>query len=84
MAKSKFADVSFSGNCVYLCASVVDKRNPIIVALDVPTAEAALKLVEQLAPVSGGFKVGSELVHQSPDRTSCAGFANGARWCSWI
>jgi orotidine-5'-phosphate decarboxylase len=36
-------------------------RNPIIVALDVPTAVAALKLVEQLAPVSGGFKVGSEL-----------------------
>jgi len=27
----------------------------------VPTADAALKLVEQLAPVSGGFKVGSEL-----------------------
>jgi orotidine-5'-phosphate decarboxylase len=36
-------------------------RNPIIVALDVPTANAALKLVEQLAPVTGGFKVGSEL-----------------------
>ena len=36
-------------------------RNPIIVALDVPTGEAALKLVEQLAPVAGGFKVGSEL-----------------------
>lgn len=36
-------------------------RIPIIVALDVPTADAALKLVEQLAPVSGGFKVGSEL-----------------------
>jgi orotidine-5'-phosphate decarboxylase len=36
-------------------------RNPIIVALDVPNADAALKLVEQLAPVSGGFKVGSEL-----------------------
>ena len=36
-------------------------RNPIIVALDVPTADAALKLVEQLAPVAGGFKVGSEL-----------------------
>ena len=36
-------------------------RNPIIVVLDVPTADAALKLVEQLAPVSGGFKVGSEL-----------------------
>jgi orotidine-5'-phosphate decarboxylase len=36
-------------------------RNPIIVALDVGTADEALKLVEQLAPVSGGFKVGSEL-----------------------
>jgi orotidine-5'-phosphate decarboxylase len=46
--------------CVYLCPSVA-KPNPIIVALDVPTGEAALKLVEQLAPVSGGFKVGSEL-----------------------
>ena len=36
-------------------------HNPIIAALDVPTAEAALKLAEQLAPVSGGFKIGSEL-----------------------
>ena len=36
-------------------------RNPIIVALDVPAADAALKLAEQLAPVSGGFKIGSEL-----------------------
>ena len=36
-------------------------RNPIIVALDVPTTDAALKLVEQLAPAVGGFKVGSEL-----------------------
>jgi orotidine-5'-phosphate decarboxylase len=36
-------------------------RNPILVALDTSTAEAALKLVEQLAPVCGGFKVGSEL-----------------------
>jgi len=36
-------------------------RNPIIAALDVPTAEAALKLVQQLAPVVGAFKVGKEL-----------------------
>jgi orotidine-5'-phosphate decarboxylase len=36
-------------------------RNPIIVALDMATAEEALKLVEQLVPVSGGFKVGIEL-----------------------
>ena len=36
-------------------------HNPIIAALDVPTAERALELVEQLAPVVGGFKVGKEL-----------------------
>ncbi|MCX8156314.1 MAG: orotidine-5'-phosphate decarboxylase [Verrucomicrobiae bacterium] len=36
-------------------------NNPIIVALDVPTAEQALSLARQLAPVVGAFKVGSEL-----------------------
>ena len=36
-------------------------RNPIIVALDVPAAEPALALAEQLAPVCGGFKIGGEL-----------------------
>ncbi len=36
-------------------------RNPILVALDVPTAELALDLAEKLAPVVGGFKIGSEL-----------------------
>src|SRR3954462_10812293 len=36
-------------------------RNPIIVALDVPTAEAALALAQQVAPVVGAFKIGSEL-----------------------
>jgi orotidine-5'-phosphate decarboxylase len=36
-------------------------RNPIIVALDVPSAEKALKLAQGLLPVVGGFKVGSEL-----------------------
>lgn len=36
-------------------------RNPIIVALDVPNAESALKLAGALAPVAGGFKVGNEL-----------------------
>jgi orotidine-5'-phosphate decarboxylase len=36
-------------------------HNPIIVALDVPKLEAALQLVEQLAPVAGAFKVGKEL-----------------------
>src|SRR2546426_1131935 len=36
-------------------------RNPILAALDVPTAEEALKLAEQLTPVCGGVKIGSEL-----------------------
>jgi orotidine-5'-phosphate decarboxylase len=36
-------------------------RNPIIVALDVASAEAALGLVTDLAPAAGGFKVGNEL-----------------------
>src|SRR5579862_6662392 len=36
-------------------------QNPIIVALDVPSAEAALSLASQLAPVVGAFKIGSEL-----------------------
>ncbi len=36
-------------------------RNPILVALDVPTADAALKLARDLAGLVGGFKIGSEL-----------------------
>lgn len=36
-------------------------QNPIIVALDVPEIETALRLVGQLAPVVGAFKIGSEL-----------------------
>src|SRR5271154_5967379 len=43
-------------------------RNPIIAALDVPTAEQALKLAEQIAPVVGAFKIGKELfVSAGPD-----------------
>ena len=36
-------------------------RNPIIAALDVPTTEVALDLVQKIAPLVGGFKIGSEL-----------------------
>lgn len=36
-------------------------RNPIIAALDMPTAEQALKLAEEIAPAVGAFKIGSEL-----------------------
>lgn len=43
-------------------------QNPIIVALDVSSVEAAFTLVEQLAPVVGAFKIGSELFTQAgPD-----------------
>ena len=36
-------------------------QNPIIAALDVPTAEPALQLARQIAPAVGAFKIGSEL-----------------------
>lgn len=36
-------------------------QNPIIVALDVPKMETALSLAQELAPVVGAFKIGSEL-----------------------
>lgn len=36
-------------------------RNPIIVALDLPSAENALALARELAPAVGAFKIGSEL-----------------------
>jgi orotidine-5'-phosphate decarboxylase len=36
-------------------------RNPIIAALDVPSAAEALKLVDRIAPMVGAFKIGSEL-----------------------
>lgn len=43
-------------------------HNPIIAALDVPSPEAALRLVGQLAPCVGAFKVGKELfVSAGPD-----------------
>ncbi len=43
-------------------------RNPIIVALDLPSAEQALQLAEQVAPAVGAFKIGKELfVSAGPD-----------------
>lgn len=39
----------------------MERQNPIIAALDVPTAEQALKLARDIAPVVGAFKIGSEL-----------------------
>jgi orotidine-5'-phosphate decarboxylase len=36
-------------------------QNPVIVALDVPSAETALQLAAQLAPVVGAVKIGGEL-----------------------
>jgi orotidine-5'-phosphate decarboxylase len=37
------------------------QENPVLVALDVPTREAALQLAQTLRPHVGGFKVGLEL-----------------------
>jgi orotidine-5'-phosphate decarboxylase len=43
-------------------------RNPIIVALDVASADQAWKLAEQVAPLVGAFKIGKELfVAAGPD-----------------
>jgi orotidine-5'-phosphate decarboxylase len=43
-------------------------RSPIIVALDLPTAAAALDLARRVAPYVGAFKVGKELfVSEGPD-----------------
>lgn len=38
-------------------------HNPIIVALDLPTAEAAVKMAKLVAPHVGAFKVGLGLLH---------------------
>jgi orotidine-5'-phosphate decarboxylase len=40
---------------------VAEKKNPIIAALDVATAEQALRLAQQIAPAVGAFKIGGEL-----------------------
>ena len=49
---------------VSMCAM----RNPIIAALDVASAELALKLAAQIAPAVGAFKIGKELfVSAGPD-----------------
>ena len=37
--------------------------NPIIVALDLPTAEAAVRMAQRVAPHVGAFKVGLGLLH---------------------
>ncbi len=49
-------------------SALVANRNPIIAALDVPSAEQAWKLAEQLASAVGAFKIGKELfVSAGPD-----------------
>jgi orotidine-5'-phosphate decarboxylase len=47
--------IQFSEGCIVIM------RNPIIAALDVSNAEQAIRLAEQIAPVVGAFKIGSEL-----------------------
>ena len=40
-------------------------RNPIILALDVPTAKEGVTLARELTPVLGAIKIGSELFTSS-------------------
>ena len=47
--------------CDYLRGIVTLNYNPIIAALDVPTAEQAWQLAAALAPSVGAFKIGGEL-----------------------
>lgn len=47
--------------CSVFTGQYSDMRNPIIAALDVPTADQAIRLAQQIAPVVGAFKIGSEL-----------------------
>jgi orotidine-5'-phosphate decarboxylase len=42
---------------------VTNPTNPIIVALDVPTAAAAVEIAQRVRPYVGGFKVGLGLLH---------------------
>src|ERR1700721_3022605 len=60
-------DFSLVFICAYLFPSV-NGKNPIIAALDVTTAEAAMNIAEEIAPAAGGFKIGKELfVSAGPD-----------------
>src|SRR5579862_7810577 len=53
-------------------------QNPILVALDVPGQQKAMGLVRELAPVVGGFKVGSELFTSAGPEIVAAIRATGA------
>jgi orotidine-5'-phosphate decarboxylase len=46
---------------IHECGFNKAMRNPIIAALDVPTAQNALDLARQIAPAVGAFKIGGEL-----------------------
>jgi len=51
----------FSDSLFQAVLIAVMKQNPIIVALDVPEIDQALRLVDQLHDLVGAFKIGSEL-----------------------
>jgi orotidine-5'-phosphate decarboxylase len=52
---------SYSPCAIRECGFNNAMRNPIIAALDVPTAQNALELARQIAPAVGAFKIGGEL-----------------------
>src|SRR5439155_23164398 len=41
--------------------ALIEKTNPLIIALDIETAAEALQLVEKIGPVTDFYKVGMEL-----------------------
>jgi orotidine-5'-phosphate decarboxylase len=53
--------INFSLSFPKVTFDIPPVQNPIIAALDVPMADAALKLAQQIAPAVGAFKIGSEL-----------------------
>jgi len=50
---------------------MIDASNPIFVALDTPSLEAATTLAARVAPFVGGLKVGLEFVSANGP-TACA------------
>jgi len=65
---TKHPGVDFSLSFLNRDFDIHAMRNPIIAALDVPSAEQALELANEIAPAVGAFKIGKELfVAAGPD-----------------
>ena len=61
MRRSTCLVAKFASPPPFRMVNISAMHNPIIVALDVPEIDRAARLVEELAPLVGAFKVGAEL-----------------------